>query len=62
VELGWVPARRTAEVIDLAVEGMTVEVNGYDTFEETNVWFRFSGSPTMRSPPRATASMPTPPA
>ena len=42
VDPGWVPAQRMAEAMDLAVEGMAVEANGHDTWEETNVWFRFS--------------------
>ncbi len=35
-------AQRTAEAIDLAIQGMAVEARGHGTFEETNQWFRFS--------------------
>lgn len=42
VELGWVHGEQMAKAIELAIEGMAVEVSGHDTFEETNVWFRFS--------------------
>jgi len=39
---GWIPAQRMAEVIDLVVDGMGVEVRDHGTYEETNQWFRFS--------------------
>jgi nitroreductase len=42
VEPGWMPAHRMTEAMDLAVEGMAIEANGHDTWEETNEWFRFS--------------------
>jgi hypothetical protein len=42
VEMGWLQGERMAKALDLAIKGMEVEVNGYDTFEETNMWFRFS--------------------
>ena len=42
VEPGWIPAQRMAEAIDLAIQGMAVELRDRRTFEETNQWFRFS--------------------
>jgi len=42
VEPGWIPDERMAEATELAIQAMTVEVNGHDTYEETNLWFRFS--------------------
>lgn len=39
---GWIPASRMAEAIDVAIEGMAVEVRDWGTYEETNQWFRFS--------------------
>jgi hypothetical protein len=42
VALGWIRDQRMAEAIELAIQGMAVEVRDHDTFEETNQWFRFS--------------------
>ena len=42
VEPGWIPDERLAEATELAIQAMTVEVNGHDTYQETNLWFRFS--------------------
>lgn len=42
VEPGWIPAQRMDEAIDLAIQGMAIEVRGHDTYEESNQWYRFS--------------------
>jgi len=42
VEPGWILDERRAEATELAIQAMTVEVNGHDTYEEANLWFRFS--------------------
>ena len=42
VEPGWIPGERKAEALELAIDGMALEVNGHDTYEETNLWFRFT--------------------
>jgi nitroreductase len=42
VDPGWISAQQMPEAIDLAIEGMAVEVRDHGTFEESNQWFRFS--------------------
>ena len=42
VEVGWIPAEQRAPVLDIAIRAMTVEVEDYDLYDETRIWFRFS--------------------
>ncbi|HEY9411286.1 MAG TPA: nitroreductase family protein [Jiangellaceae bacterium] len=42
VEPRWISSSRMPEAIDIAIEGMAIEVNTHDTWEETNQWFRFT--------------------
>jgi hypothetical protein len=50
-EPGWISAQRMAEAIDLAIEGMAVEVKHHDTWEETNPARASHAHPTRQLAP-----------
>ncbi len=42
VKVGWIPEDQRARVLDIANQAMTIEVEDYDLYDETRIWFRFS--------------------
>lgn len=42
VEVGWIPEDQLTQVLEIAAQAMTVEVEDHDLYDETRIWFRFS--------------------